>query len=178
MKANRLRKAMIVLNQLSEGRFWSVLFTDEKIFTIEQHHNHHNDRQLLPATSQNRGSISRSHHPASVMVWAGITHTGKTHLIFIEKGVKVNQTVYQKLLTDSVAPWAAQHFGKKDWIFSETRHRDWAHGAKKTISLCESLFSSSFRKEEWPSISSDLNPMDYSVWSILEQEPAEHPINQ
>ena len=90
VKGNRYKKGKILLKQLSEGRHRSVLFTDEKIFTVEQHHNHHNDRQLLPASSESRGSIARSHYPASVMVWAGIIYTDKTPLIFIEKRVKVN----------------------------------------------------------------------------------------
>ena len=117
MKGNRYKIGKIHLKQLSEGRHRSMLFTDEKLFTVEQHHNHHNDRQLLPASLKSRGSIARSHHPASVMVWAGITYIGKTPLIFIEKGVKVNQTVYQKLLTDFVALWASEHFDNNDWVF-------------------------------------------------------------
>ena len=71
------------------------------------------------------------------MVWAGITATGKTPLIFIEKGVKINQFIYQKLSTDTVAPWARVHSGKTKW----TLQQDWdpSHGAKKTLQLCSRL---------------------------------------
>lgn len=46
---------------------------------------------------------------------------------------------------------------------------DWApaHGAKATKALCEKLFPKTLTKEEWPSNSPDLNPIDYSIWSIL-----------
>ena len=48
MKAKRLEKARKMLRLVANGRHRSVVFTDEKIFNIEQAHNHQNDRQLLP----------------------------------------------------------------------------------------------------------------------------------
>ena len=48
MKAKRLEKARKMLKLVANGRHRSVVFTDEKIFTIQQAHNHQNDRQLLP----------------------------------------------------------------------------------------------------------------------------------
>lgn len=173
MKLNRLQKAKILLRKFAQGRHRNIVFTDEKIFTVERQHNHQNDRQLLKPGSKNREAVTRSHHPASVMVWAGVTATGKTPLIFIEKGVKIDQNVYQELLKDRVAPWAIEHFGNNNWTFQQ----DWApsHGAKKTIELCQQIFPSMLTKDEWPSNSPDLNPMDYSVWSILEARACAKP---
>ncbi len=48
MKAKRLVKARKILRMVANGRHRDVVFTDEKIFTVEQAHNHQNDRQLLP----------------------------------------------------------------------------------------------------------------------------------
>jgi inhibitor of nuclear factor kappa-B kinase subunit alpha len=171
MKTNRLKKSRKMQRLAAAGRHHSILFTDEKIFTIERHHNHQNDRQLLPvgsSTSPKSKIVSRSHFPASVMVWGGICATGKTPLVFIEKGVKVSSKVYQeKILRDVLYPWAQQHFENKPWILQQ----DWApaHSAKSTITLCKELFSTIWDKTIWPSNSPDLNPMDYSVWSILEK---------
>ena len=51
------------------------------------------------------------------MVWGGICATGKTLLVFIEKGVKVSSKVYQeKILRDVLHPWAQQQFENKSWI--------------------------------------------------------------
>jgi len=47
-KTKRLQKARKMLRLGGHGR---VLFTDEKIFTVERFHNHQNDRQLLPKGS-------------------------------------------------------------------------------------------------------------------------------
>lgn len=44
MKINRLKKCRKLLRW---GNFWSVLFTDEKIFTVERTRNCQNDRQIL-----------------------------------------------------------------------------------------------------------------------------------
>ncbi|VDO64357.1 unnamed protein product [Heligmosomoides polygyrus] len=39
-----------------------------------------------------------------------------------------------------------------------------------TIAVCEELFPGFWSRDIWPSNSPDLNPMDYSVWSIMEQK--------
>jgi inhibitor of nuclear factor kappa-B kinase subunit alpha len=169
MKADRLKKVRKMKRLAAAGRHRSILFTDEKLFTVEQHHNHQNDRQLLPKDAERPPVVTRSNFASSVMVWAGICATGKTPLVFIEKGVKVTAKVYQdQILKDVLDPWARQHFGNQDW----TLQQDWApsHSAKTTIALCKELFPNIWEKDIWPSYSPDLNPMDYSVWSILEKK--------
>ena len=47
MKLKRLQKARKMLRLVGGGRHQSIVFTDEKIFTVERHQNHQNDRQLL-----------------------------------------------------------------------------------------------------------------------------------
>ena len=124
---------------------------------------------MLPKDAERPPVVTRSNFASSVMVWAGICATGKTPLVFIEKGVKVTAKVYQdQILKDVLAPWARNHFGNQDW----TLQQDWApsHSAKTTIALCKELFPNIWEKDIWPSYSPDLNPMDYSVWSILEKK--------
>ena len=102
------------------------------------------------------------------MVWAGICANGKTPLVFIDRNVKINAAVYQNdILSAYVHPWAQEHFGENQFSLQQ----DWApaHGARTTIQLCE-LFPGFWGKDVWPSNSPDLNPMDYSIWSILEQK--------
>ena len=111
----------------------------------------------------------RQHFPKSVMVWASICATGKTPLVFIDRNVKINATVYQqKVLKDVLEPWAANHFGQTGF----TLQQDWApaHGARSTLALCNQLFPGYWGKDIWPSNSPDLNPVDFSVWSILEDK--------
>jgi inhibitor of nuclear factor kappa-B kinase subunit alpha len=85
------------------------VFTDEKIFTIEQVLNKQNDR--VYAASNPHASISRTSHPASVMVFAGITSDGKVPLIFVPQGVKVISKSYLDVLKKELFPWIVQYFG-------------------------------------------------------------------
>lgn len=47
MKAKRLQKSRKMLKLVANDRHRAVVFTDEKVFTVERHHNHQNDRQLV-----------------------------------------------------------------------------------------------------------------------------------
>lgn len=172
MKAKRLQKCHRMRRLVGGGRLSRVLFTDEKIFTVQVLHNRQNRCQLLRKGQQKTAAaktISRSHFPASVMVWAGICATGKTPLVFIPRNVKINAIEYQqRVLRDVLQPWATQHFGPDRFVLQQ----DWApaHSANSTIAVCEKLFPGFWDKDVWPSNSPDLNPMDYSVWSILDQK--------
>lgn len=97
--------------------------------------------------------------PKSIMVWAGITSTGKTELIFIPPGTKVNAKYYQdEIIKKVVIPFKPTTFQQDGAP---------AHSAKSTISLLKKSFSKVWCKGIWPPYSPDLNPMDYSVWGIL-----------
>lgn len=108
------------------------------------------------------------------MVWAGICATGKTPLVFIDSGVKMNQDLYRKdILQDVVLPWAQQHFDSHSWIFQKDSTP--SHRAKATQDWCKANFPDFITAKEWPPYSCDLNPLDYSVWSILEAKACVKP---
>ena len=71
-----------------------VLWTDEKLFTVQAIYNSQNDWIWIESKDSmpDECRISfRRQKPASIMLWAGVTSTGlKTLLIFIESGVKIN----------------------------------------------------------------------------------------
>jgi len=119
MKAQRLQKCRVMKRRSAGLRLQRVLFTDEKIFTIERHHNCQNHRQLLHRKGLAARLIERSHYPQSVMVWGGICATGKTPLVFINRNVKINSQVYQnEILRGVVHPWAMEHFGENNFFFA------------------------------------------------------------
>ena len=86
-----------MLDEVRRDMELPILFTDEKLFTIQSIHNTQTDRIL----AKNKKGIAledramlRREKPQSVMVWAGVTTDGwKTPLIFIEERVKVNKDV-------------------------------------------------------------------------------------
>ncbi len=89
--------------------------------------------------------------------------------MFVDCNVKINATVYRKvILRDTLDPWAKKHFKNRSWKLQQ----DWAsaHSAKTSISLCKTLFQDAWDREVYLQNSPDANPMDYSVWSILESK--------
>lgn len=105
------------------GRLQRVLFTDEKLFTVQPHLNCQNHRQLLRKGQQKTRlakTIGHSHFPSSVMVWAGISAAGKTPLVFIDRNVKINAISYQQsVLQDVLQPWALQNFGENGFMLQQ-----------------------------------------------------------
>lgn len=166
----RLERCSRLLRERATGFQKSIIFSDEKFFSIEQAHNIQNDRVLSPDSSMaNKAGriVSRSQKPAGVMVWAGVSFFGKTELIFVKNGIKINSNNYiSEILEDVVMPWAKQNVPNDDWIFQQDSAP--AHRAKKTQEFCNENFPDFLTSNEWPPYSPDLNPLDYSIWGILQ----------
>jgi hypothetical protein len=172
-KADRITKSKALLARLGNGTHLNVLWTDEKIFTTEQALNKQNDRILASSVAAASGRIvQRAAHPASVMVWGGITSRAKTPLVFVEMGAKVNQVYYREKIT-VVKPWFQRNFLDQEGIFQQDGAP--AHTAKKTQQWFRDNSINFIPKEEWPANSPDLNPMDFSIWGYLEEKACVSP---
>ena len=84
-KAAKQKKKL--LNELKRGTAGETVWSDEKIFTIEQAHSR-NDRVIGRKVSDipyERKTVYRRMKPASIMVWAAISKIWKSPLIFVEE---------------------------------------------------------------------------------------------
>lgn len=101
------------------------------------------------------------------MVWAGICASGKTPLVFVNPEAKINKNYYlREILQKVLKPWARRHFGAREWISQQDSAP--AHKAREVQDWCRDNFPGFISAQEWPPYSPDLNPMDYSIWAILE----------
>ena len=174
MMATRLQRCKALKRRFAAGRHRSILFSDEKIFTIEQFHNHQNDRIWSSKAPLKEKIVGRSQKPKSIMVWAGVTYNGKTPLVFIDEGVKVNQELYlTQILQQKLVPWTAEHFGDQKFTFQQDSAP--AHKARNVQDWCKGNFPDFITSQQWPPYSPDLNPMDFSIWGILEAKACAKP---
>ena len=101
------------------------------------------------------------------MVWAGISASGRTPLVFAPNGVKINASTYRELILEPVVKTLGQTvFNGSAFIFQQDGAP--AHTANPTQNWLRSNIPGINSKDQWPPYSPDLNPMDYSIWSILE----------
>ncbi|CAJ0928147.1 unnamed protein product, partial [Mesorhabditis belari] len=108
------------------------------------------------------------------MVWAGVTADGKTPLVFVQPGVKIDQNYYEKeILMRHMKPWADNHFSGAPWIFQQDSAP--AHRAKKTMEWFAKQNVDFITPEEWPANSPDINPMDFAIWGILKAKVSSAP---
>uniref|UniRef100_A0A915E849 Transposase n=1 Tax=Ditylenchus dipsaci TaxID=166011 RepID=A0A915E849_9BILA len=93
-------------------------------FTVGQQFNKQNTQILASSSSSKRYGC------------AGITANGKTSLVFIDQGVKINQQIYwNQILEAVVEPWANEHFREQQWTFQQDSTP--AHKAKTTQQWCK-----------------------------------------
>ena len=74
-----------------------IVFSDEKMFTVEAQFNPQNDRVLARHSEdipEDMLTVYRRQKAASVMVWAAVSKTWKSPLIFVKEGAKVNTNAY------------------------------------------------------------------------------------
>ena len=79
-KRNRLAKSKALKKRFAGQTSPNIVFSDEKLFTVEQVVNHQNDRiwcKEISFSNKDQFHATRRQKPASVMVWAAVTATGR-----------------------------------------------------------------------------------------------------
>jgi len=93
------------------------------------------------------------------MVSVALSELGCTQLIFVEPGVKVNDTCYRdELLSNNMLPALCQIDGEQ-FIFQQDNML--AHRAGEFFRRSSSQF---ITPDLWPPNSTDLNPVYYKIW--------------
>ena len=164
-KKKRRTRSLKLYRGLAENTYRRVLFSDEKIFHLDQTLNRQNDRvyirkgQKKPLNSTT--VVEKRKFPPKIIVWAGIAHNLKTTLFFIEKGSTTNANSYKdNILTEIVVPVCR----KNKLIYQQDGAP--CHTAKICSDYLKSENIEFWDKNNWPPNSPDLNPLDYGIWGI------------
>ena len=101
------------------------------------------------------------------MVWAAISKTWKSPLIFVLQGAKVNTNAYIDTILTPALQEAKKPLKDKPFTFQQ----DGAPSrTSKSQKWCQDYFPRFWSKEVWPPSSPDLKAMDCCVQSLLEAD--------
>lgn len=125
-KQNRLirsRKLIKFFNPARWKKLETLIFSDEKIFNVQQSYNSKNDVvyglsfQHIP---ENLRTVQRFQKSNGVMVWGALSKRAKLPLVFVNPGVKINKEFYQKEILDAeLKVWADATHGFGNWTFQQ-----------------------------------------------------------
>lgn len=170
-KEKRLQRARRLLNWIKgPGAGKTIVFSDEKVFTVDPVGNARNDRRLVHSAAEEpaaSSSVTRTKHPASVMVLGAVCSDGrKSPLVFVPSGARLNAAAYQQLLATHIVPWLAQQYPGGDYVWQQDGAP--AHTAATTRRFLTEAMAEFWTPEMWPPSSPDLNPLDFSVWAHVQ----------
>lgn len=150
-----------------------IVFTDEKIFTVASPKNSQNDRVYGLRGSRKKEIAperllrARPTYTQSLMVSVGVSMLGRTGIHFVEPGVKINGDYYRNtLLLQKLLPDIK---GLSDYFIFQQDGAP-AHRARETVELLQRCTPDFIPPTLWPPNSPDLNPVDYKIWSIIQEK--------
>ena len=101
----RIQRSKILFFRIQDGTLPNLFFSDEKKFDVEHYFNTQNDRVWSRNGDEGIRVVARKQCPASVVVWAVATESGRRPLFFVDQWVKLNQQKYRdNILVDALFP--------------------------------------------------------------------------
>ena len=119
--------------------------------------------------------LARSKQPAGAMMLGAIASTGeRSPPVWFPEGFRLGADAYIEALKETLVPWMRRVAASRGsqatpapFIFQQDSAP--AHRAKKTLEYLKNENINLFSPAQWPPNSPDLNPMDYSIWSVVVQ---------
>ena len=111
--------------------------------------------------------VMKTKFPATVMVFGVVSSEG--HIIpphIFDVGLKVNTKVSLYVLKSVMILWCNQVAGGRLWVWQQDSVPD--HKSKETQAWLQKESYDFVPFSHWPPSSSNLNPLDYFVWSYVE----------
>ena len=118
VKQKRVERNKILLKKFRSGTAGEIVWSDEKIFTVEMAHNRRNDRIIGRSIKDipcDQKTVHRTMKPVSVMV---ISKSWRYPLIFFDQGAKINTKCYVDNILKPMLEYGKDHFDENTlWTF-------------------------------------------------------------
>lgn len=170
----RNTRAVKLLRTYTREVLKTAFFSDEKIFKVKQQYNSQNDVCYIPKkmkksdVSDERLLRQQATFPQKIMVSVSVSKAGKTKLFFVDPGTKVNAHYYSNVLMKKMIPQMDRRANGENYLFMQDGAR--AHTAKLTLgNFAKQKQLTLLQPQDWPPNSPDLNPVDFGIWGILEE---------
>lgn len=170
VKEKRLERCNLLLRRFrSRENIAKIWFSDEKMFYLRPPKNTQNNRVYANVRVKREIPlenllIERSHFSPGVMVSVAVSKLGKSSLIVVDAGVKLNSDAYQQQILHHLLPEIEAICD--DYVFQQDGAP--SHTSRSTRMFLFEQCPDYIEPEMWPPNSPDLNPVDYSIWGILE----------
>ena len=148
----------------------NILFVDECYVTVQKSFNHQNERcygkdfALIPDWKKFK-QLPKT--PLSAMVFGGVSRNGRTPLVVLPSGFRLNQETYKEECVDFVKKNLPHGTEQKKVIFYQDKAP--CHAAKSVQEYLKISFPAFIPNTSMPPNSPDLNVLDYCVWSLLKE---------
>ena len=120
----------------------------------------------IATNNRNVPRVMKIKFPATVMVFGVVSSEGHIMPLHIFKvGLKVNTKVYLDVMK-SVISWCNQVAGGRPWVWQQNSAP--AHKSKETQGWLQKECYDFVPFSHWPPLLPDLKPLDYFVWSYVE----------
>ena len=172
-KIARLERSKHLLRKYPEHTVDFIWSSDEKLFTIAAPTNPQNDRLYVRSTvrkrevSRERLLQTRPTFSKSVMVTVAVSTLGCTSIHFLEPGVKINGEYYRNTVLQQMLLPEIKRISGDFFVFQQDSAP--AHRARETVKMLTRETPGFISPDQWPPNSPDLNPVDYSVWGLLQE---------
>ena len=104
----------------------------------------------------------------SVVVNVAVSTLGCSDIHFLELGVKINGEYYRNTVLRKMLLPDIRHVSEDLYTFQQDSAP--AHRPRTTVEMLKTETPDFIPPDLWPPNSPDLNPVDYSIWSILQEK--------
>jgi len=134
--------------------------------------NSQNDRVYANAAVKHDVPVARllkghKHFSQKIMVSVAVSNLGKTSLVFVQPGAKVDSSYYCDVVLNQGLLPDIQKLSGNNFTFQQDGAP--AHRSRQTVAFLRLHVPEFVEPENWPPNSPDLNAVDCSIWGALQQ---------